>query len=307
MMAGAKLDVFTPLKDGQMSAAQIADAIEVDTVKLGPLLYALVVAGLLNVDGDLFSNTAEADHYLVRDRPDYMGETLDFYLELWEATLKTAESIRTGKPQAMHDYTTMPEDELESFLRGMYPNTASVGRALAESYDFSSSRTLLDVGGGSGGLSIAMIEAVPGLRATIVDLPTTTPITQRIVAEAGAAGRIQVMTADVVQGPLSGSFDAAVLKGFVNILSPEQNRKALRNISQVMNPGGTLYIVGGLYLNNSRLTPAYLSLFNTTLLSLYEHGQLYTEEEHEEWLTEAGFVDVQHVPGMGFVARKPEF
>ncbi len=28
------------------------------------LLYALVVAGLLNVDGELFSNTRETEHFL---------------------------------------------------------------------------------------------------------------------------------------------------------------------------------------------------------------------------------------------------
>ena len=164
----------------------------------------------------------------------------------------------------------------------------------------------MDVGGGSGGLAIVMTEVYPNLQATAVGQPGTTPITQRFVAEDGAADRVQVMTADVVQGPLSGSFDAAVLKTFVNILSPEQDRRALDNISQVINPGGAIYIVGGMYLNDSRLTPADLSVFNITFLGLYEHGQLYTEKEHDEWLTEAGFVEVQHVPEMGFVARKPD-
>ena len=305
MKAGVQLDLFSPLKDGPMSVGQVADAIGVDALKLRPLLYALVVAGLLTVDGDLFSNTAETDYFLVRGRPDYMGERLEGYFEMWNGILKTTESIRTGKPQAKKDFAAMPQDELEPFLRGLHWNTLRVGRALAEKYDFSSFRTLLDVGGGSGGLAIAMTEAYPDLQATVVDLPSVTPITQRIVAEVGAADRVQVMTADVVREPLSGSFDVAVLKALINVLSPEQAGQVLHNVSQVIKPGGAIYIVGGLALDNSRLSPPDLVTFNILMINLYEGGQLYTEKEHKDWLTEAGFEDIQRGPDMGFVARKP--
>lgn len=305
MKAGVQLDLFTPLKDGPMSAGQIAEAIGVDTLKLRPLLYALVIAGLLIVEGDLFSNTAETDYFLVRDRPDYMGERLEGYFKLWNAILKTTESIRSGKPQAKMDFAVMPKDELEPFLRGLHWNTLRVGRALAKKYDFSSFRTLLDVGGGSGGLAIAMTEAYPDLQATVVDLPSVTPITQSIVAEAGASDRVQVMTADVVREPLSSSFDVAVLKSFINVLSPEQARQVLQNISQGINPGGAIYIAGGLALDNSRLSPPDLVTFNILMINVYDGGQLYTEKEHMDWLTEAGFEDIQRGPDMGFVARKP--
>lgn len=305
MIAGVQLDVFTPLKDGPMSAEHIADAIGVDAFKLRPLLYALVIIDLLIVEGDLFSNTAEADHFLVQGRPAYMKTRLEFNLSLWQKTLNTAESIRTGKPQAKVDYVAMPPDELESFLRGLHWNTLRVGRALADKIDFSSCRSLLDVGGGSGGLAIAMTEAYPDLEATVVDLPAVTPITQRIVEEDGAAKRVQVMTADVVREELTGSFDAAALKSFINVISPEQARQALHNINRVINPGGKIYITGGSILDNSRLSPPDLVTFNLVMLNCYEGGQSYTEQEHRDWLAEAGFEDIQRVPDVGVVALKP--
>ena len=113
------------------------------------------------------------------------------------------------------------------------------------------------------------------------------------------------MTADVVRQSLTGSFDAALLKSFINVLSPEHARQALKHISQVINPGGTLYIVGGLDLDNSRLSPPDLVTFNLLMLNVYDNGQLYTEQEHREWLTEAGFEEIQNPPGMGFIAQKP--
>ena len=60
MLAGMQLDVFTPLNDSPLTAAQLADVLGVNTEKLSRLLYALVTAGLLTVDGDRFANTPEA-------------------------------------------------------------------------------------------------------------------------------------------------------------------------------------------------------------------------------------------------------
>jgi len=50
ILAGMQLDVFTPLKDGPMSADQLADALGVKAEKLSPLLYALVTAELCRVE-----------------------------------------------------------------------------------------------------------------------------------------------------------------------------------------------------------------------------------------------------------------
>jgi hypothetical protein len=49
MLAGMQLDLFTPLRDGPMSCAEIATALSVRADKLHPLLYALVNAGLLTL------------------------------------------------------------------------------------------------------------------------------------------------------------------------------------------------------------------------------------------------------------------
>ena len=48
MLAGMQLEVFTPLKDGPLTATQLADAIGVNAEKLSRLLYALVTAGFID-------------------------------------------------------------------------------------------------------------------------------------------------------------------------------------------------------------------------------------------------------------------
>jgi hypothetical protein len=94
-----------------MSAEQIAQALEVNPVKLRPLLYALVAAGLLMVDGELFANTPETDQFLVRGRPTYRGAMHENLWRRWDGILKTAETIRTGLPQARLEFSAMSEDK----------------------------------------------------------------------------------------------------------------------------------------------------------------------------------------------------
>jgi len=308
MLAGMQLDVFTPLKDGPMSAEQIAEKIGVSPGKLRRVLYALVTAELLTVQGDLFSNTPEADHSLVRGTPAYIGGRHEAFSRQWSATLKTADTILAGSPQAKHDFSTMSPDEQESFFRGLHPANLAAGRNLVRTHNFSTYRNLLDVGGGSGGLTIAITEACPQLRATVVDLPNVTPITQRFVEEAGATNRVHVMTADVVSGPLVGTFDVAVLRTLIQVLSPEQALQAISNVSQVVEPSGDIYILGAI-LDDSRLSPPEIVAQDLLYLNNFDEGRAYTEQEYKDWLTEAGFDNFKRVvlPNASSVvtARKP--
>ena len=170
MLAGMQLDVFTPLAGGALSAEQIAQTIGVGVVKLKPLLYTLVTAGLLTVKDDVFSNSPEASQFLVRGRPSYIGMRHHAYLRRWTSMLQVGQCIRTGSPQGRVNYATMSRDELESFYRGTYTEAAAAGRYLLAHWDFSRYRRLVDVGGGSGALAITIAQAHPSLRATVVDL-----------------------------------------------------------------------------------------------------------------------------------------
>ncbi|MBI4527359.1 MAG: methyltransferase [Deltaproteobacteria bacterium] len=291
MLAGIQLDLFSRLKDGPMIAEQLAESIGVRAEKLRPLLYALAAAGLLEFDGKLFSNTSEANHFLVRGSQSYRGAKQETLAKNWNAGLRTADSIRRGSPQAKLDFSSGSE-RLEMFFRGNHPQALRRGRELIETYDLSSHRTLLDVGGGSGGAAIAITEAFPHIDATVVDLPKVTPITRRIVQEAGAGERVRVMTADVLTDSLTGSFDAAVLSSIIQVLSADRARQALKNIGKVVKPGGSIYIRGDI-VDDSGVSPLGAVMRNLIYLNIYDEGQAYTEQEHRDWLKEAGFEDFE--------------
>lgn len=293
LLAGTQLDLFTPLADGPLGVQQIASAVGVQASKLKPLLYALVVAGLLTLEDDHFSNTREAETYLVRGKPTYLGGKSELISKNWAKVLKTAETIRAGGRLAEY-YEDPSRDDLVTLLSGLYPNALQDAQRLLDLFDFSKYRSLLDVGGGSGGLAIGLVKANPSLAATVFDLPSVTPITQQFVDQNDAGDRIEVFSGDAVRDLPPGPFDVIIARHFVQVLSEEDNQRFLKNAARVLKPGGDFYIMGWI-LDNSRLTPENAVGFNLVLLNDCDNGQTYTEDEHRTWLNEAGFADIERL------------
>lgn len=294
LLAGLRLEVFACLAEGPLSAPQAAGRLGVDPRRLAVLLHALAAIGLLEIrKGGRFANTAESAALLAKGSPAYLGGSHALWAQLWEAGLRAADSIRTGQPQARHEIAAMPADQLEDFVAGLHPDALEVGTGLAQRPEWATRRTLVDVGGGSGGVSIALCQACPHLRATVVELPAVVPLTRRFVGQAGLEGRIETRGADLFAHPLNGPFDAAVLKALLQTLSPEQARLALIHVGAALVPGAWIYILGQGILDDSRLSPREAACFNLAFLSLYPEGRAYTESEYRSWLEEAGFAAVE--------------
>ncbi len=310
MLAGMQLDVFTPLKDQPMNADNLANVLNVKESKLSPLLYALVSADLLNVENGIFTNTIEANTFLVKGLPTYMGGLNEFFNDLWHATLKTAESIRTDEPKAKHDWSTLPEEELTKYFRSQYPACIRSGTYLAQKIDFSKAKRLIDVGGGAGGLSVGICNICPKLEAIVADLPQVVSFSSQFISEAGLSDRITTMGVDLINNELEGRYDVAVLRALIQVMKPEHAMEILKNVFQALEPGGHIYILG-IILDNTRLSPTVPMAFSLVFLNMYEEGGAYTESQYHNWLKEAGFTDIFIELGVtpdggGFVsARKP--
>lgn len=292
MFAGMELDLFTPLDDGPLDTEQLASSLSVQADKLGPLLYALAIFGLLTEDGGYFSNTPETSMYFVKGKKEYIGETSKIWKNNLLAALTTAETIRTGKPQAKYDWRDMDQAKLEELMEGMAAQDAPFARKLSVDFDFSGCYTLLDAGCGSGALAIAMTEIHPQLSATVVDLPQVTPITKKTIIKANAQKRVEVISADLTMDPIPGEYDVAFLSSIIQVISKEEARKVILNVGNTVKPGGWLYIFGSGILEDTRLSPPAAVGINLVLINVYDDGQSYTESEHRGWLEEAGFNNI---------------
>jgi ubiquinone/menaquinone biosynthesis C-methylase UbiE len=309
VLAGVQLEVFTALNESTRTIEDLAAPLGVHADKLQALLYALVRAGFLTVDAGRFANTPAAAAFLVRGSPQYVGELVHTWPAWWNEMLPTAASIRTGTAHAKVDDARMAPEALEAHYQSFHLGSVATGRELATRYDFSAAQQLLDVGGGTGGQTMALTEAYPQLHATIVDLPTVTPITQRFVAAAPGRDRIQVVSADVAAQAVAGRFDVAMMNSILPLLAPATIRRILQHVSGALVSGGTLYITDAALLDETRLAPERAVWANLWLLNVFDHGAARTEHERREWLMEAGLEVIERdvwASGLGvMVARKP--
>jgi SAM-dependent methyltransferase len=311
MLAGMQLDVFTPLKDGPKNVESIAEALGVNSSRLRLLLYLLAAAGLLNEEHGVFSNTSEANQFLVKGSPQYIGDWHATFFDRWFRHLKIAESITAGAPQARLDFSNSRVAELEKYFLRINMQAVTAAHALLERYDFSSTKTLADVGCGAAGLAVTVTKALPHIRTTAIDLPQVALIAQKVIDSEGVAERVRVLAADVLSGFLPGVYDTVVLRAFLQVLSPEDAQLAVKNIAPAVKPGGKIYVLGHI-LDDSRTSPPEALGFNLSLISRFDSGESYTEQEHRNWLSEAGFTDIERANFMladehsVMTARKPE-
>lgn len=291
-LAGTKLDIFTELAGGPKSAKQLAVAMSVDPNWLQPLLFALAASGLVIENNGTFRNSDEADHYLVRGRRHFIGDVGKLYEDLWRGAFLAAESVKSGKPLAAHDYTRMSDEATHEFFLGQHPDALLAGWKLADAVDFTGMRNLADVGGGSGGVALALCERYPELRAKVVELPAVAQVANQYIAESSVHERVDAIAADLLEKPLKGDFDVVVIRSLLQVLGPSECQKLLSNVRPGLAPGARLYIIGQI-IGDDRRHPKNVALFNLIFLSFYEQGRAHTEAEHRNWLDSAGFVDIK--------------
>ena len=313
LLAGLRLDLFAMLESGPATASELAERLGADRRRLGQLLYALAAVDLLATGKPAapgkpapgeprFSNSPEASRFLVPGKTDYLAGHQELLAILWNAALKSADSIREGRPLAEKDFAAMPEEELTAFLGGLHSMALQRGRELAGGEWLGGCRRVADIGSGSGGLLIALAEELPELRAVAVELPRVAGMTRRFVSQSQVAERIEVAAADLTADEVAmsetdrsrlepGSFDAVLMVSFLQVVSPGQARRVVCRAAELLRPGGALHVVGAGILDDGRTTPAKGALFNLAFLNIYREGRSYTEGEHRDWLLRAGLAD----------------
>jgi DNA-binding transcriptional ArsR family regulator len=294
MLAGMKLDVFSQLSDGPRDTAEIAKALDVEPSRLSRLLFALTASGLLERSEAGFDNSPEAATYFVKSSTRYIGGMHELLEEFWRADLETAKSIRSGHPAALHDFHEMSDDEMSAMLRAMHPLAIASGRDLANRFDFSRCHSVIDIGGGSGGVIATLCELNPDMSGVLFDLPSTTKLAEPLLRSTPGGDRVAIEAGDILRASPGGSYDAAILRMLVQVLGPGDASRAIAHAAAALRPGGVIYIASSV-LDDTRLSPAAAVFRNVTLMNLYRSGASYTESEHARWLEAAGCSGLRRV------------
>ena len=292
LLTAAELNLFTPLAETPHTAEQLSGRLGCDTRALTILLDALAAMGLLEKQGGAYRTPPAAAPFLSRESPRSVIPMILHAAHLWESWSDLTPIVRRTAPSEAPASSARDADELSAFIGAMHV----VGRRLAEkvvaAIQPGPARNLLDVGGASGTYTIAFLNAVPGMRATLFDRPEVIPMARERLAEAVLLDRVRLEAGDFYGNELPGGHDLALLSAIIHQNSPQENLDLLGKVFRALSPGGRV-VIRDHVMDAGRTQPRDGAIFAVNMLVNTEGGSTYTFEEIRAWLEAIGFVNVR--------------
>jgi hypothetical protein len=297
----AELGLADAVADGPLPVDDIAKAVGADAPSLYRLMRALADVGVFEeLDGRRFASTPLGE--LLRD--DAPGSLRawaimvgrPFHRMAWTAL---GDGVRTGEP-AFEQVHGAPAWE---YLR----DHPADGRALDAAMTTVSSRiiapvfteyfkerssgddggttgTIVDVGGGQGGLLAAILAANPRLRGVLFDLPHV--VAGQVIGAAGLGERCACVGGDFFASVPAGG-DAYVLSNIIHDWGDEAAVRILRNCRAAMNEGGRVLL--GEAVLPDEIRPSRAKWMDLEMLVLNVQGaRQRTRREYRDLFARAG-------------------
>ncbi len=270
---------------GPCSVAELAQASNSHAPSLQRLLRSLAAQGVFAEDGDgRFANTPASALLckgVMRDGVLLCGEVSGDG-SWWNAVGALRQSVQSGEPafdrqqgMGFFDYIARRPECSAWFDRGMANFASAEDPAIAEAGEFGRFASVVDLGGGQGGLLAQVLLRHAELRATLFDHQQ---VIQHPAALAGLpelAGRWQLQAGDFFQAVPAGA-DAYVLKRILHDWGDEPCLRILRACRAAMGPQARLLLVDAVLPAGNTPHPAKVM---DILMMVFATGRERTQDE----------------------------
>lgn len=310
LLTAVEFGLFTKLAGRRLAGAELGRALQLHPRGVADFLDALVAMKFLDREGEgpqaTYFNTPEASLFLDEASPRYIGGILTMLnTRLFKFWNDLPEALRTGKPQneIKHGQKGMFEElysdlpRLEQFMGAMTGLSRMNFEALAHKFDFSKYRTLCDVGGATGLLSIEVVKQQPHLTCISFDLPDVEPIAKKHIEAAGLQQQIRTASGDFFKDPLPKA-DVITMGMILHDWNLEKKKHLIRSAYNALPPGGALVAIEAL-IDDARRENVQGLLMSLNMLIEFGDAFDYTGADFRQWCGEAGFkrFDVIHLAG----------
>lgn len=289
LFAGLHVDLFSELAEGPMTAEALAKATGVPANRIVLLTTALASIGVLTHEADgKLANSPAAASFLARqskyDFGDYLRYQIDqqmypFLLQL-NAVMKGELS---EDAIASYKHWMADEEQASVYSESQHAGSLGPGRTLARMVDLSGATSLLDVGGGTGAMTISLCKAYGNLHSTIIDFPNVAEIGWRFVTEAGLIDRVRYIPGNAIDTAWPGGQDAILMSYLMSGVPGEAVEKLLRDAFASLAPGGRL-MVHDFMVEEDRRGPALAALWQLQHMAFTPEARSLSVG----WLTKKG-------------------
>jgi ubiquinone/menaquinone biosynthesis C-methylase UbiE len=314
LFAALHVDLFSYLSGGGKNAQALADASGVPVNRITTIATALRSLGLFTLEDGKLCNSPAAEAFLVKGAKYDFGDYLRYQIngQMYPVMGQLNASMDgTLNPDDIASYANWMSDPVQAriYSKAQHAGSLGPGKTIARLVDLSDAKSLLDVGGGTGAMTISLCKANPDLNATIIDFPNVSEIGWEYISDAGLVDRVRYIPANALecQWPTGR---CAVLMSYLFSGVPESSLAGLLSDAfNTLRPGGTLMVHD--FMVNEDAEPPLAALWHVQHMAFTPEASSMTAARIMTDMEAAGFenpIEAEVIAGMTRIvyARKPE-
>ena len=315
MFAGLHLDVFTHLAAGPKTCKNLSEIVGVPANRIVTLMNALNGVGLVELDGNLYANSSGAEAFLSRESKYDFGDYLRFQIDqqmypfLGQLNEVLDGSLSSDAVDSYEHWMSNPE-QAALYSNAQHSGSLGPGRTIARTVDLSGAKSLLDVAGGTGAMTIRLLEANPDLTSTIIDFPNVSEIGWRFITEANMTNRVRYIPSNALNVEWPSEQDAILMSYLFSGVPGEEVPRLVQYAFDSLVPGGK-FLVHDFMVNDDRTGPVLAALWQLQHMAFTPDAHSVTAGWLKAEMKKVGFIeiqDIQIIQGLTQLvhARKPE-
>lgn len=294
--AADEMGLFTMLAERPLSIDEAAERLKLERDWTEVLLGTLGAVKVVQVFDGRFQLTDAGRIYLLPESPYYRGYSLRFFAQGNPGERLKHSLTTTGDPTrgryVVREWKPgdVTREEAERSTATMHGLSIAAAAGMARNANFDGVTRLLDVGGGSGGFSIAIAQRHPEIRCTVADLDVVCELAGEYAERFGVTDRVDTVTLNMFYEDFPAGYDAVLFSLVLHDWAKEQRDHLIGKAFEALPSGGKIYIHEVL-LNDSGDGPVGPALY-ALMMRIGTRGKEFTAPELRRDLQAAGFGDV---------------
>lgn len=306
LLSAIEMGVFTELAQGAESFDALSARLGLHSRSARDFLDALVALGFLTRSGDRYANTPEAELFLDRKKPSYVGGILEMANHrLYPFWSHLTEALRTGQPQnevrgggaGLFEALYADPARLKQFLAAMTGISHGANMTIARAFPWKDYGTFVDVGTAQGDLAGQVAQANPHLSGLGFDLPQVGPIFEEYVAELGVSDRLTFAPGNFFNQDLPKA-DVVMMGHILHDWDLPTKQMLIKKAYDAL-PSGGAFIVYDAIIDDDRSKNAFGLMMSLNMLIETPGGFDFTGADCKGWMAKAGFSATRVEPLVG--------
>lgn len=310
LLTAVNMELFTLLAKGEMSGREIQSKLGLHNRSLYDFLDALVALGFLQRKGlketAIYSNAPDTEMFLDKNKPAYVGGILEMANHrLYPFWNNLEEALKTGKPQNEAKNSDQPffdllysdQKRLNEFVNAMAGVQMGNFIAFANKFDFSSYKTLCDVGGAGGHLSMQVVLNNSNMSCVSFDLPKVSEIADENVKRMNLSNMVTIESGDFFSDELPKA-DVITMGNILHDWGTYEKKILIQKAYDALPESGAFVVIENI-IDDNRSQNAFGLMMSLNMLIETEAGYDFTFADFNNLVKETGFKETAIIPLTG--------